>query len=174
MQENAKWYAIQCKGGESFRAAENLKNQGFEIFHPIIKLRKKRQGRLQWSNEPLFPFYLFIRLDQTSSDWRPIRSTRGVAKLVSFGKNPAQVPDDLIAAILSTQSKDSDMPPNDLLKSGETVSIEAGPFQGQEAIFNHQLLKQKNGEKRAMILIEILNRTHQIEIPVAHIAPKTC
>lgn len=42
------WYAVQCKGGESFRAAENLENQEFEVSHPTILLCKKRQGRLQW------------------------------------------------------------------------------------------------------------------------------
>lgn len=165
-QTTARWYAVQCKGGESFRAAENLANQGFEIFHPTISLRKKRQGRLQWVTEPLFPYYLFIRLDQASSDWRPIRSTRGVAKLVSFGLQPAQVPNELITTLqqhaLSTDVSDQQPP---LISPGETVHIDTGPFAGKEAVFN-----QKNGEKRAMVLIELLNRSHQIEISLADIS----
>ena len=53
------WYLIQCKGGESFRATENLANQGYEIFHPVLQVQKKRRGRLCWIDEPLFPYYLF-------------------------------------------------------------------------------------------------------------------
>ncbi|BBI60777.1 hypothetical protein HSBAA_20830 [Vreelandella sulfidaeris] len=70
------WYVIQCKGGESFRAAEHLTNQGYEVFHPVLNVKRKRQGKLVTVNEPLFPYYLFIRLDQVVSNWRPIRSTR--------------------------------------------------------------------------------------------------
>ncbi|MGB8714695.1 MAG: transcriptional activator RfaH, partial [Onishia taeanensis] len=73
----ARWYVIQCKGGESFRAAEHLANQGFDVFHPVLEVQKKRRGKLAWIAEPLFPYYLFIRLDRIASNWRPIRSTRG-------------------------------------------------------------------------------------------------
>lgn len=36
--------------------------------------------------ESLFPGYLFIQLDQLNDNWHPIRSTRGVNQLVTFGK----------------------------------------------------------------------------------------
>lgn len=65
------WYVIQCKGGESFRAAEHLANQDYEVFHPVLDVQRKRQGKLTTITEPLFPYYLFIRLDQTVSNWRP-------------------------------------------------------------------------------------------------------
>ena len=34
------------------------------------------------AGEPLFPGYLFIRLDSTHDNWYPIRSTRGVNRVV--------------------------------------------------------------------------------------------
>jgi len=170
-QTRDRWYAVQCKGGESFRAADNLANQGFEIFHPTLRLRKKRQGRLQWITEPLFPYYLFIRLDQANSNWRPIRSTRGVAKLVSFGLAPAKVPDELIAALQHhTQHSDSPGNQHPLILPGETVSVDTGPFAGREAVFSQALFNQKKGEERAMVLIELLNRTHQIEVSLGDIS----
>ncbi|UXZ55050.1 transcription/translation regulatory transformer protein RfaH [Halomonas sp. 7T] len=172
-QTRACWYVIQCKGGESFRAAENLENQGFEIFHPTLRLRKKRQGSLCWVTEPLFPFYLFIRLNQATSNWGPIRSTRGVAKLVSFGHVPAQVPDDLISSLQSQHNlaalHTAEAP---LIKPGETVSIAEGPFSGREAVFSQALFNQKSGEKRAMLLIELLNRTQHISVPMDHLSLK--
>ncbi|WP_346427136.1 transcription termination/antitermination NusG family protein [Cobetia sp. ICG0124] len=49
----AHWYLIQCKGGESFRAAENLTNQGFHVFHPLLEVERKRGSKLRWVEEPL-------------------------------------------------------------------------------------------------------------------------
>lgn len=172
-QTRANWFVIQCKGGESFRAAENLENQGFEIFHPTIRLRRKRQGSLCWVTEPLFPFYLFIRLNQATSNWAPIRSTRGVAKLVSFGHVPAQVPEELVTALQrDSQQDDTNAMQAPLMNPGEAVSIDEGPFSGQEAVFSQALFKQKNGEKRALVLIELLSRTQQIEISIDHLSLK--
>ena len=54
----AHWYVIQCKGSESFRAAEHLSNQGYEVFHPVLDVKRKRQGKLTNFTEPLFPYYL--------------------------------------------------------------------------------------------------------------------
>ncbi len=46
--ECAQWYLIQCKGGESFRAAEQLENQGYQGFHPTrtAKAPRNRSSRL--------------------------------------------------------------------------------------------------------------------------------
>ena len=94
-----RWYVIQCKGGESFRASEHLDNQGYEVFHPVLEVQKRRRGKLVWVAEPLFPHYLFIRLDRLASNWRPIRSTRGVLRLVGFGHEPVAVQDALIETL---------------------------------------------------------------------------
>ena len=48
----AHWYVIQCKGSESFRAAEHLSNQGYEVFHPVLDVKRKRQGKLTTVTEP--------------------------------------------------------------------------------------------------------------------------
>ena len=123
-QTNTSWYAVHCKGGESFHAAENLANQGFEIFHPTLHLHKKCQGRLQRITEPLSPITCLLRLDQANSDWRPIRSTRGGAKLVSFDLTPAKVPDELIAALQDhTQHADPPLNQHPVIRLGETVSV---------------------------------------------------
>jgi transcriptional antiterminator RfaH len=37
-----KWHVIHTKGGEEFRALENLQNQGFEVFLPTFQVKKKQ------------------------------------------------------------------------------------------------------------------------------------
>ncbi|MDT0500615.1 MULTISPECIES: transcription/translation regulatory transformer protein RfaH [unclassified Halomonas] len=158
-----RWYVIQCKGGESFRATENLLNQGFEVFHPVLDVQKKRRGKLTWITEPLFPYYLFIRLDRLVSNWRPIRSTRGVLKLVTFGDTPIAVDDSLVAA-LRDKGDERDQDANFYFQAGEAVQITEGPFKELQAVF-----ESHKGEKRAIVLLNMLQRQQRLEMPVANL-----
>lgn len=160
-----RWYAIQCKAKESFRAEENLSNQGFEVFHPTFLIRKKRRGVLVRVVEPLFPYYLFIYLDQLHSNWRPIRSTRGVSRIVAFGDQPAVIDDALVAAL---KVREQHREPGPLFEQGQAIAVESGPFAGYSAVFQ-QLQGARNGEERAIILLQWLNRTQAVEVPVSHL-----
>lgn len=162
LDASPRWYVIHCKGGESFRAAGHLGYQGYEVFHPVLEVQKKRRGRLVWVTEPLFPYYLFIRLDRLASNWGPIRSTRGVLRLVTFGKDtPVPVGDDLIE-ILKRQGDDrGDDTANLYFRAGEPVEITEGPFKDLQAVF-----ESHKGEERAIVLLGMLQKQQRLEMPV--------
>ncbi|MBZ9556607.1 MULTISPECIES: transcription/translation regulatory transformer protein RfaH [unclassified Modicisalibacter] len=160
-----RWYLIQCKGGESFRASDNLANQGYEIFHPVLQVQKKRRGKLCWLDEPLFPYYLFIRLDKLASNWRPIRSTRGVLKLVGFGDAPVAVDDALVETLRGNAAASVDARGvNVYFRAGEAVEIGEGPFRALSAVFERQ-----KGEERAIVLLNLLHGQQRLEVPVEHL-----
>lgn len=159
-----RWYVIQCKGGESFRAAEHLANQEYEVFHPVLEVQKKRQGRLEWCQEPLFPYYLFIRLDRLVSNWRPIRSTRGVLKLVGFGNVPVAVPDSLVATLREHGHERQDATANLYFRAGEPVLITEGPFKDLQGVFDSH-----KGQERAIVLLDLLQREQRLEVPVSQL-----
>ena len=83
-----RWYVVQSKPGQAERAAQELQNQGFEVFCPTIKVERVRSGKRMEKIEPLFPGYVFIELSELTSNWRPIRSTRGV---LSYQRAPNPV-----------------------------------------------------------------------------------
>lgn len=160
-----RWYLIQCKGGESFRAAEHLSNQEYTVFHPVLQVQKKRRGKLCWVDEPLFPYYLFIQLDRLASNWRPIRSTRGVLKLVGFGDEPLPVDDGLITILRERASKQSTQQQiNVYFRAGEIVEITEGPFRDLQAVFD-----SPKGEERAIVLLNMLHSQQRLEMPVEHL-----
>ena len=162
------WYAIHTKPRQESLAAENLRHQAFEIYLP--KIKQPRRQRLKWKDtiEPLFPRYLFIRLELGSDNIAPIRSTRGVSRLVSFSGLPATVPDPFIDALRQLTDPDTELLPTEetLFEAGKTVTIVDGPLQGLEAIF-----KAHDGEQRSIILLDILGKTQQIRIDRGHLAP---
>lgn len=148
------WYVIHTKPRQEQRALLNLQQQSFECYLPLFATEKLRQGALKVVQEPLFARYLFIRLGtgQSGRSWSPIRSTQGVSRLVTFGTEPARVNPELVDA-LRAQTQDLGKEPARLFQPGEQVQIIEGPFAGLQAIF--QMI---DGERRAMVLIEILGK----------------
>jgi transcriptional antiterminator RfaH len=161
-----RWYAIHTKPRQEELAAEHLERQEFEIYLPKIKQARRFRQRWRDTIEPLFPRYLFIRLDLGRDNVAPIRSTRGVTKLVSFNGLPATVPGPLIDALLESADPDTGLlhPHEDRFKPGATVTIINGPLAGLEAIF-----QAHDGEARSIILLELLGKTRQIRIDRDHL-----
>ena len=160
------WYAIHTKPRQEEHAAEHLRRQEFEVYLPKIKQARRFRQRWRDTIEPLFPRYLFIRLDLGSDNVAPIRSTRGVSKLVSFNGLPATVPEPLIDALIESADPDSGLlpPHEDRFKPGATVTIVNGPLAGLEAIF-----EAHDGEARSIILLELLGKTRQLRINRDHL-----
>lgn len=158
------WYAVHSKPKQEQRALENLQQQGFEAWLPILTIEKLRRGRLTEVVEPLFSRYLFIRLDTEHSNWAPIRSTLGVSRLVSFGHRPAPIADELIQALQRLPER----APERLLKVGQEVVFIDGPLKGLQGIYQHA-----DGEARAMVLVELISKQHSITADVRHLHPVT-
>lgn len=163
-----KWHVIHTKVREEFRALENLQNQGFEDFLPTCQVQKKSQGKIKLANEPLFSRYLFIRLSDVSSNWFPIRSTRGVSQLLRFGQTtePVVIPDLVVECLKQRCSQEE--PLHKLFQSGEMLEITSGPFKGFFGFFE-KLQTLPDGLSRAMLLVEILGSVQKLQIQLPHL-----
>jgi transcriptional antiterminator RfaH len=157
------WYIVHTKPRQEKCALENLQRQGYQCYLPTIPSEKLRHGLLKFSDEPLFPRYLFIRLDHgiAGKSWSPIRSTKGVSRLVSFGIEPARVNDDLIK-LLRMQESSVQTEPVRLFKPGERVRLTETPFAGIEGIY-----QMTDGERRVMVLIEMLSKQVCVQVSPA-------
>lgn len=160
--EGRAWYLVQCKPGETQRALENLENQCYECYLPMIGVERIRNRKRRVMDEPLFPGYLFIHLDQWEDNWQPIRSTRGVSRLVAFGGLPLSVDQELIDLLKQRCIQQAIV---EALKPGERVMVTEGPFSGLNAVF-----EAYDGEERVMILLNILHAQQRLSLPISSIA----
>lgn len=150
----ARWYLIQTRPRQEARALEHLQRQQFECYQPLTNTTARA--------EALFPGYLFIRMDQMQDNWYPIRSTRGVSRIVTFGSQPTPVRDELIEQIrqrLASQTPRSDF------AHGDPVLIRSRSFSDVEAIF-----LAFDGTERAVILLNLLQRQHKVVLPLNELA----
>lgn len=157
------WYLVYTKPRQEKCALENLLRQGYRCYLPTIPSERIRQGLLKVSDEPLFPRYLFIQLGQgyLGKSWGPIRSTKGVIRLVSFGMEPARVDSGLIE-LLRTREALVQARPESLFMPGERVRLTEAPFADIEGVF-----QMADGERRVMVLIDILSKPVAVRVAPA-------
>jgi transcriptional antiterminator RfaH len=157
------WYVVHTKPRQEQRALSNLQQQGYECYLPMIAIEKMTRERVNVTEEPLFPRYLFIYLDagRHGQNWSPIRSTWGVSGLVTFGSAPAKVDNSLID-LMRQQEQGLSQEPKRLFTEGEKLLVIDGLFAGLEAIY-----QMPSGENRAMVLIELMGKSAQMQIAPA-------
>lgn len=154
--DSTAWYVVHTKPKQEFRALEQLENQGYSCFLPT--LRVERAGRVtKTCIEPLFARYLMIRLNSTTENWSPIRSTRGVNGLLKFGDRFATLQDQYVETLKSVPLQ----PVRRLFAPGDHVSVRSGPFAGIEGIY-----QAEDGEARALILIEMMSHPQILNFSV--------
>jgi len=147
-----KWYLIQTKPQQESIATENLSNQGFEVFFPKAIIKNKTAS--------LFPRYLFIRLDDKTQNWTPIRSTKGVSNFVRFGLSFAKVPNQIINMIrIQQQQTIEKMIDICSHQKGDYLEIQTGAFKGQQAIFQNY-----SAQDRIVVLLKIIGQQQEIEL----------
>ncbi len=153
------WYLVYTKPRQEALAQANLVRQGYGVYLPKVRQMRRRRGRQETVVEPLFPRYLFICLDTQNDNWGPIRSTFGVASLVRFGSEPAQVPDELVVHLKAQEGQEGlHVWAEPKIKVGDRVRVAEGPLKNYEGI-----LLANTGQERVMLLLEILGkevRTH--------------
>jgi transcriptional antiterminator RfaH len=154
------WYLIHTKPRQEKCALQNLEQQGYQCYMPLLPKEKIRQGALAIIDEPLFPRYLFIKLAQDfmAKSWSPIRSTKGVSRLVKFGAEPARV-DDTLIDLLKKREFGFMTQPEQLFTPGERLRLAEGPFAGIEGIY-----QVADGDRRVMVLIELMSK--KVVLPV--------
>ena len=151
------WYLIHTKPRQEARALLNLERQGYACYLPMLARERLARGVRAAAEEPLLPRYLFIRLDADGAgrSWAPIRSTKGVSQMVTFGGEPAKVSETLVAVLRQREAEE----PRPLFVAGERLTIDDGPFSGFDAVY-----EMPDGDRRAMVLIELLGKITRLTV----------
>jgi transcriptional antiterminator RfaH len=149
------WYLVYAKARQEEQAAQGLREQGYAVYLPRLRQRRRVRGRLGEVVQPLFPRYLFVAPGRPEQSVAPVDSTPGVQKLVRFGAVYLPVEAGVIEALKAREDRETGChrlgAPQ--LAPGTRVRIETGPFAGFEGIF-----EAKAGDDRVVILLDLLGQ----------------
>ena len=159
------WYLVHSKPKQEEIAREQLERQGYQTYLPMTYAFRRRRGRSVQVVAPMFPRYLFINLSDETDDWRPIRSTIGVANLVRFGIDAARAPDDLIQLLKKREDdKGIQILPTKSFSVGDKVRVKDGTFEGYEAI-----IQAKTSKERVVLLMKVIEKYIKVELDSQHL-----
>ncbi|MDP3000772.1 MAG: transcription termination/antitermination NusG family protein [Bryobacterales bacterium] len=160
----AEWYALAVKPRHERTAARNLHCKGLEEFSPVYRARRRWCDRIKELETPLFPGYVFCRF--SFEQRMQVLNTPGVASIVGFGKAPAPLAEEEIAAVQAIVASGFAASPWPYLRVGQKVRIEQGCLEGVVGI----LLREK-GLCRVLVNVEILQRAVAVEIDRGILCP---
>jgi transcriptional antiterminator RfaH len=157
---SGEWTVIYTKSREEKWAQMNLEQQGHEVYSPKILIERLRQGKRVDVVEPLFPRYIFVRIDTSRSglSWGRLKNTRGVIKPVTFGMDyeSGRVCQQLVEGLREREATDGVHRMRQsrvTLKEGDKVVINNALMDGVEAIF-----KSYAGANRVALMVNMLGK----------------
>jgi transcription antitermination factor NusG len=148
------WYALHSKPLKEDLLFEQLSLRKIEAFYPRIRVQtvNPRARKVK----AYFPGYVFVHVDLDAIGYSKLQWMPGATGLVSFGSEPASIPDGLIGAIRYKVERVNSIGIEfyDKLKPGDNLMIRTGPFAGYEAIFDEQI----SGDERVRVLLKLLQK----------------
>ena len=155
----ARWYVVQTQRHAENQAVSQLERQDYRAFCPRYRKTVRHSRKTKSVLAPLFPNYLFVRLDVSRDHWRSINGTRGVVRLLMQGETPQPVPDDVINGLRAQTRADGtfDWTPN--LTVGGPVRIVNGPF-----VEFLGTLQSLNAAGRVQVLLDLLGRSVSVAL----------
>jgi transcription antitermination factor NusG len=158
------WFALQVRSRRENLVANHLEGQGFECFLPLYKSTRRWSDRLKEVEQPLFPGYLFCRLNLSNRG--PVLMTPGVQQIVGFGRTPVPVEEREVESIRQVLSSGLPSLPWPYLHVGERVRVNYGSLVNLEGI-----LVNFKGSNRVVLSVTLLQRSVALEIDLAWLSP---
>src|SRR5713226_7420357 len=87
-----RWFALRVKCRYEKLVSTLLRDKGYEEFLPLYWSRRRWSDRFQSVDLPLFPGYVFCRLDPQQSRL-PLLITPGAMHFVGIGRSPEPIDD---------------------------------------------------------------------------------
>lgn len=155
------WYVVSTHPHQEERAHANLRRQGYNAWLPRLLRSRRHARRVDVTSAPLFPGYLFVRLDCQAQPWRAIDSTFGVRRILCHGELPRPVERGFVDALKQTTDEHGVVSmPGEGLKPGQPLRLLTGPF--AERIGTLLRLADKD---RVALLLNLLGR--EVEVVVS-------
>lgn len=169
-----KWYAIQAYSGSEVsvkKAVVNMVDElGIaekleEIVVPMEDVIEIKKGKQKIVERPLYPGYVFAKLDLDTNLWQKIQSLSRVGKFIGESKKPTPLNEKDIELILEKARHKSAPKPKVYFETAEVVRITDGPFANFTGIVEEY--DMTHGKLR--LNVSIFGRSTPVEILVTQV-----
>jgi transcriptional antiterminator RfaH len=161
----ARWFALYTKPHREYAVRDHLSDRGIDVFLP--EMPNKTQRRDRPARRPLFPHYLFARLDLSDGIMAHVPWTPGLRTIVSFEGRPTPVAGAMIDHVRRRAAEMLAAGPEEQFLPGDRVRVAHGPFEGLDAVFDRRL----SPGGRVRILLDCMHRFLGADIDLDDLEP---
>jgi len=152
-----QWFAVYTRSCQEKRVGQHLSIRDVEYFLPVKRsLRRWNNGCAPTIEQPLFPGYLFVKIQRTERV--RVLELPGVHSIVGTGKEPIPLPSEEIEA-LRRAIPVMNVEACAYLNVGEQATIKQGPLQGMTGI----IVRKKNG-LRFVLSLDLIMKSVSVEV----------
>ena len=151
------WYGLQVRSRFEDVARTSVEARGIEVFLPTRLSTRRWSDRIKRVRQPLFPGYLFVRLDTSTTN--ALSKIPGAIGLVSVGKQAAAVDDTEVDSLQRITAANMSIIDHPFVPVGSPVRILRGPLRNVVGT-----LTQVRAESRFIVSISLLQRSVTVEI----------
>ena len=157
------WFAVRVKSNFEKSVATSFLNKGLDVFLPAYKSRRRWSDRYKTVDCPLFPGYVFCRVDLNHR--LSVMATPGFLYIAGAGQTPTAIDDVEIARLQAVvRSGLPSLPWRALI--GQTVLLNSGPLSGLEGT-----LLRVGREHRVYVGVTLLRRGVSVEVDSEWVLP---
>jgi transcriptional antiterminator RfaH len=140
------WFVLNTKPKKEHQVEKIFLEAGFHLYNPKLKVGDRIS--------PFFPGYAFIEFD-FPEQYRLVRYTRGVKRIVGNESGPIPIGEEVVQAIKAREV-------NGLIelekygkepKVGDEIEVMEGPLKGLKGVFQ----KEISGKDRVLILMNYVS-----------------
>lgn len=154
------WYVVHCEAHHDRQVGKLIASTVPEVFAPRLPKTRRRNGE-----KPLFPGYLFVRLDLASGIWGTLRYLPGVHRLIEMGGAPCPLDGGIVETIRRRVAEYTRAEIG--FRPGDRVTVANGSFADLEGIVCETL----SSDQRVAILIDMMRRQVRVELGADEIHP---
>ncbi len=159
LADEAAWFAIQTRARSEKKVSTQLETKGVKVFLPVISQVHRWSDRRQLVHLPLFPGYVFVRIDPKSELRLSVLTTMGVYSFVGASGAGLPIPDKQIDDVRTIVSNPVPFTPYPFLRVGQRVRVRGGCLDGVEGT-----LISRDSEHRLVVSVELVRRSVAVRI----------
>jgi transcriptional antiterminator RfaH len=154
-----QWFVIHTKPRDEHRVKDHFEGMGIETLLPLCKNYRYPQDRMRPVLNPLFPNYLFARLELECHYYK-VKWTRGVNRILGVGNEPTPISEMVIQMLKDRMRSDDTVQLIDDLQEGNIVQITSGPLKDFVGVFQKGL----SSAGRVRILLNLIGTDLPVQI----------
>ncbi|MEL7030770.1 MAG: transcription termination/antitermination NusG family protein [Pseudomonadota bacterium] len=155
-----EWYAVAVKARKERYVQNQLLANGYLVACPRYQKTVRHARNKRHVFAPLFPGYLFVRLNLETDNWRLVNSLPGSIGLIKFGDRPSALNMQFVEEYILCIDVGGCVSFEHEIKLGDRVQAVGGPLHQM-----HGEVVEMTCDQRVKVLMEALNRKVETTLP---------